>query len=58
MNAIELYSLKLMFWFFMCYAWIHFIFIQHNKDYKTRTSYEKFITIISIVTFALIVIWL
>lgn len=40
----------------MIYAWIHFLFVQHVRDYKERTGYEKALTWVAIVVFVLFVI--
>ena len=37
----------------MIYFWIHFIVIQFLRSWKERSIYEKFLTIVSIVTFFL-----
>lgn len=40
------------------YSWIHFGFIQHKKSFNKRTDYEKVVTWVAIVSFALVIIGL
>ena len=40
----------------MFYSWIHFLVIQHNKNYKKRSMYEKIVTWFAILTIVLFVI--
>lgn len=40
---------------FMLYTMIHFVIIQHNKTWKKRTNYEKFVTGFAIFSITMIV---
>ena len=38
----------------MLYATGHFLVVQHNKIWEQRTGYEKAVTVVAIITIALI----
>lgn len=39
---------------FIIYSSVHFLIIQFMRDWKARTTYEKFITVAGIVSIVLI----